>query len=675
MNVSLNGNDSDLMMDQVFAFPEQCQMLISKADNLFFSNSIEDRERASLLYTRLIDRLSFLAAGPEMYKGSNLSTAYDKIESTWKLTVAPMVTLKSVYEQAKCRLNRLILGQDMWGHGENWVPRLSIQFYDDYVSSQLKLLVQEEKVISDYEAAWKESKETMAQVKKGINSMQSHKEAAEAKIKVLTDENGPLKMSVYKIAAFTPQLKAKRTGLAKELRNINLDKFDTQVIVDAFSTLAGLKVEFGSLKKLGSLGYDLYKEHTIVRDADGKKVEKKYVINQLGACADTLESLLEAFSTRKDHTIEIDDPGCIKILAGIKDIKKIMEQFKNVLPKEWQKKLDGDLDEYVKLIQTRNDAVMEYNAAIQLLAESLNDRDYYQEQALKLAQAGTELDSGLPAIIYWLRKARDGLRLMIMQNLNYQGRAIRYWGLRDNITMLNAQPLRDAVFLHAQQEKLHQAFADSLHQYATNVRNVWPARDEQQGLFKTLTAEQVTALKNSGTKTSNGMEYNLFLTIDPVTDQNTFQARIDIRLSQIRLWLIGADVAPEPAGRKLLSVQLIHSGDDDIQDERGTEHKFSHDPVAIRFDYDAGKVATADDAVSRHVFSRQQIQDDHYIGDNVTKSSIAALGPYTTWRVRVLESANRGLDLRGLREAYLEFRGTSRDMSTGARGEENEELK
>lgn len=670
MNVPLNGSASDLMVNQAFVFPEQCQMLLSKADNLFFTNSTKDRERASLLYTRLINRLSFLAADPAKYDGSNLSIAYGKIESTWKLTVAPLVTLKSVYEQAKCRLNRLLLGQDMWGHGDDWVPRLSIQFYDDYVNYQLKLLAEEEQVISDYEAAWKESRETMEKVNKGIDSMQSHKEAADAKIRVLTDENGPLKMSVYKIASFTPQLNAKRTGLAKQFRNVNLDKFDPQIIVEAFSTVTGLKKDFDSLKKLGSLGYDLYKEHTIVRDADGKKVEKKYVIDQLGTCADTLESLLETFSTRKDHTIAIDDPGCIKILASIKDIKKIMEQFKNVLPKEWQKKLNKDLDEYVKLIQMRNDAVMEYNAALQLLAESLNDRDYYQDQALKLAQARTELDPSLPAIIYWLRKARDGLRLMIMQNLNYQGRAIRYWGLRDNIAMLNAQPLQDAVFLHAQQEKLHQTFADCLHQYATNVRNVWPARDEQQGLFKRLTAEQVTALKNSGTMTPNGMEYNLFLTIDPIIDQNTFQARIDIRLSQIRLWLIGADVAPEPTGRKLLSIQLIHSGDDDIQDERGIEHKFSHDPVAIRFDYDAGKVASADDALSRHVFSRQQIQDDHYIGDSVTKSSIAALGPYTTWRVRVLESANRGLDLRGLKEAYLEFRGTSRDMSAGARGEE-----
>lgn len=49
VNVYLNGNTRDLTMNQVFAFPEQCQMLLNKADNLFFTNDTKDRERASLL--------------------------------------------------------------------------------------------------------------------------------------------------------------------------------------------------------------------------------------------------------------------------------------------------------------------------------------------------------------------------------------------------------------------------------------------------------------------------------------------------------------------------------------------------------------------------------------------------------------------------------------------------
>ena len=53
------------------------------------------------------------------------------------------------------------------------------------------------------------------------------------------------------------------------------------------------------------------------------------------------------------------------------------------------------LDDYVDTILMRNDAILEYNAAIQLLFEAESDRQYY------LAQAE---NPDLPAIVFWLRK-------------------------------------------------------------------------------------------------------------------------------------------------------------------------------------------------------------------------------------------------------------------------------
>lgn len=78
-------------------------------------------------------------------------------------------------------------------------------------------------------------------------------------------------------------------------------------------------------------------------------------------------------------------------------------------------------------------------------------------------------------------------------------------------------------------------------------------------------------------------------------------------------------------------------------------------------DYDAAKVATLDDARSEHVWSRQTIQNDHHIGDTAGKSSIAAIGPFTMWKVVVpTGTVNQGLRMEGVKKAYLEFRGTSR---------------
>lgn len=657
----LNASKLDLKMDQVFAFPDQCQMLLKKADTLFFSNTVETRDDAALLYTRLIDRLSFLAVLKE--EESKLATAYKRIESEWGLTVAAMPTLKSVYEQAKSRLNRMLLGQDMWGHVSDWVPRLSIQFYNVRLDPQMELLKIEEGLIGLYEDHWQKGNDTTAEVKKGIDLMGSQKRAAEAKIKLLTDENGPLVMSIDKIRAFTPQLKAKRIEISRKLRDVNFnpEAFDPKLIIDFLSALVETKFGFKTLTKLAALGYDTYKDRTTTKDMKGEKVEKDYIIDQLAEWAGDLDALQAAFSTRKDQTIEVDDPACIKILTTIENIKKLVAEFKKAFPSDWREDLSKHLDEYVKLIKTRNDAVMEYNVAVQLLAEALNDRTYREEQAAKLGQKGLQINKNLPAILYWLRKSWDGLSLTIMQNLNYQARAIRYWGLQENVTMLKPEPLQGVVWLKEQRNQLDAAFTRSLEQYSTNVRNIWPARNDQRGHFRRLTSNEIATLKNSGTKDSKGkMEYNLWVNVDTELDRTTFRDGIDIRLSQVRLWLLGVDVKEDNVERKLASVQLIHLGEEVIQDAYMKNHALSHDRVTIQFDYDAGKVHTIDDMSTKYVFSKQQIQDDHYIGTKATDSSIAALGPFTMWRVRLRESANAGLDLKGLHDAYLEFHGTSR---------------
>lgn len=52
----------------------------------------------------------------------------------------------------------------------------------------------------------------------------------------------------------------------------------------------------------------------------------------------------------------------------------------------------------------RNDAILEYNAAIQLLFEAESDRQYYLAQAEKLGEEGISVNPDLPAIVFWLRK-------------------------------------------------------------------------------------------------------------------------------------------------------------------------------------------------------------------------------------------------------------------------------
>lgn len=60
--------------------------------------------------------------------------------------------MRSVYREAKSWQNRLMLGQNMFGNGPNWVPRLFFIYYPNSVDKQLPSLQQQEELTRSFEA-------------------------------------------------------------------------------------------------------------------------------------------------------------------------------------------------------------------------------------------------------------------------------------------------------------------------------------------------------------------------------------------------------------------------------------------------------------------------------------------------------------------------------------------
>lgn len=661
----LNGNIHDLEMSQVFAFPDQCQMLLNQADRSFFTNKTADLEKAAIFYRRLVARLSFVAKLDFTRKDSSeLAAAYHKVQDTWKLTMLVSTQLQSIHDQAESHLNRLTLGQDMWGHSQTWAPRLSIKHYDEDLKLYLGFLEKEEKTTTGYEDACQNNRDTTTYIKQGITSMRDNEVAVSKKIKWLTGENGPINTAIYKIASFTPNIQRQRKEIQQELTNVKLEvSLDPQTILSALTTLVGSGPNLESLLKSAGAGYDLYKSTTMAKDMKGNNVRKEYIIDQLATCADNLKSLTEAFSTRKNNTIEVDDPGAVKVLTAVGNIQKILQEFKSAIPEVTRQKIDKDLTNYIATVQTRNEAVIEYNSCIQLLAESLSTEEHLQKQIEKLGQEGLGINPSLPAVAFWLRKFRDSLRFQVMQTLNYQSRAIRYWGLQRNPPIFDPMPLGSFHFLSKAQLQLRAAFENCLQQYAKSARFTWPPESDVFGRSRKLTPEEIETLKKNVVHSNSGTHHVAYIRLDPKSDRDTFKDDIDIRLSQVRLWLLGVDMSPDERGRKLLSIQLIHMGEDLIQDNYMNTFQFSHDPVTITFEYDVALVSNIKQAPGKAVFSEQNLQDDHYIGDTSGTNSIAALGPFTTWKLSVKVDSNKNLNMQGLKEAYLEFRGSSRSIS------------
>ncbi|KAL3468737.1 hypothetical protein BJX99DRAFT_265867 [Aspergillus californicus] len=656
VDLHLNGDTEDLAATQVFAFPDQCQMLLNKANQQFFINTTDSRKTASGMYETLMSRLAFLDI-IKNHESSTLFKAYDNIENTLQITLSGLTQLDSIYSEAKSRFNRLLIGHDMFGHVVEWVPRLSFQYYQKSITNQLSFLEKEEEVTAGYEAALEKGTELSGFVSDSINQLESNKQAANDQIYLLTSPNGPLSINVYKIDNFTPEMKSKRDDIRSRLNKIEFKyQFDPKLLLDGLGALITSPFNLTGLNNALQYGYKVYESTTNVQGLTGK-VKKEYIIRQLSTCADTLDSLAVALKSNKDSSIQLDDPGALKVLATADAIKKILDEFQKAIPEEQQKEIREALDDYMQTVLTRNNAVIDYNSNIQLLLDALQTEEYSSEQINKLGGHIAKIDPTLPSVVFWLRKMRDALRLQLMQYLNYESRAIRFWGLLDKIPMSSPSPLMDHIALGHTQNQLEAFFDSALEYYSRSVRIVWPYDTHALGLLYKLSSADINLLKIS----DNAGDHTAYIRIDPHKTTEIFRDWVDIRLQEVRIWLFGVEIPQaDAAGRKLLSIQVTHGGDETIVDTRTKSKAFAHDLLHAQFAYDTAKVSGIHDVPGQSVFTNADLEHEFGIGVVPKETSLAPLGPFARWKLKITQKANPGIRMENLREGYIEFRGSNR---------------
>ena len=197
--------------------------------------------------------------------------------------------------------------------------------------------------------------------------------------------------------------------------------------------------------------------------------------------------------------------------------------------------------------------------------------------------------------------------------------------------------------------------------YAGHIRVTWPRSEDDQGLFYQLTLKELAFLKKRQTSSEDGDAiYTAVLRFEPgALPFGT--GRADVRINQVRLWLVGVKVNEDPAHRRRLMVNITHTGDETFPDTSRQKLEFAHDTVNIQFEYDTAKVKTSNDFTSKVVFSRQGIENNWSGGDTKpTESAIAAIGPFTTWNIVIRESVNPGLQMDEISEAWVESWGANR---------------
>ncbi|MCJ1281790.1 hypothetical protein MMC26_001113 [Xylographa opegraphella] len=665
------GEKLDLDFLYLNVFPDQCRLLLNRADASFFANTIKSLSLAQALYERLIRRLFFISElNSEQGKQSKIYKHLEDISTGKQLCIAPLAELSGVLCEAKSRLARISLGQDMFGQGPTWVPRLSYVSYSERAKDMISRYKTLEQTLKAYQAVGETDDAKREKITAVRGAAEAEQQVNESRINAMFDENGPIRTSAYKIKAYDPIMKNKRQDLKAEIdrvasqidRSVNVTK-----VFEAFSAIASSDSKAALAKNSAVGAFKLYQSVTTVQGEDGETYPKEYVVKQVTTCGSTLESLTEAVKTYDDGVIALEDPGALKIIASRDDINKMLAQFKSVLPEGMRTGLGKNLDDFLATVELRNNAVLEFNSTLQMVFElrSSNQQQLQKIQALSSLD-GNKIDPALPSIINYLRKTRDDLAFAIMQELNFGGRAIRYWGLRTSLPLQEPGPLRGAIELEGYQQLLEKTFSDCISDYSGSAWSTWPSKGAF-GIAYKLADTQLNALKTKQTDKKGSPYYRATITITPDLP-GLERINANVRLTQVRLWLTNATLAPgnDGSNRRPLTINLTHTGVERIWSSAGAKFHFSHSPVDISFTYDCTSVTSFDAIKQGNVEGRQSIEGDFKGDGSATKYSIAPLGPFTTWIVTVHSKQNPGLDLSRVDHAWMEFRGRSKPFKDGS---------
>lgn len=641
-------------------------MLLQRADAQFFTATPASLSVARELYERLCSRLSFIPAlSPQDAKTKTLYKAYTDTIDGQGLSISSLSELTAISGEAECKLSRLLLGQDMFGQSPEWAPRLSYYYFDGRINQMIQRYRTLQDRLGAFEQASEDSRERGEAVSQVLESSNSDQKLIATRLKSIFDQNGPLQTAAYKIRTFDPVMKAQKAVLKKQIEEDVANKIqssiDVKLVLDALSGVAKSDSK-ASLAKNTAVGiYKLYKSTTVVTDADGNTFDKKLVVGEIKGFGGTLESLKNDVKTNTDCTVALDDPGATKILATKEEITKIMTQFKDLLPASTRKRISKGLDDYMDTILDRNSAVLEYNATIQLVSE-LQTQDQAQKNrvAALTALRGGKIDSGLPAIVNFLRKTRDDFALAIMRELDLGARAVRFWGLPHDLPDRPDSLLRSVAALEDAREHLKTIFEKCLDDQASSVWSSWPAKEKDRGVMCKVDESTLNALKTCQLDSKSGKKiYSASVRLFPKYP-GLESLGANVRLHQVRFWITNAATRADDTDRQLLSVNLTHTGAEQIVSSSDVSFEFTHAPVDISFAFDCRGVSSIKMTKASLIHGTQSIENDYKGATPATSSSTAPLGPYTIWKITIKELENPGLDLSRVDAMYFEFCGRSK---------------
>ena len=681
----------DLGVPIPLVHPNQCEMEMRLADASYFA---EERDTAAKCYANLRERLCFVPAllrnfHESQSKGASRSPllqGFLDLQDRDKLSFWTFDTLSYVYNQVCSKLYLLSMKtsrRDLFDFSENLAPRLSAQFYINYATQQTERL----RVFEN--SYWLYFEDYQKQMEAGFvlrGTMAANVYRRKETVEGLSHLIRTMKDKEQCIENAATGIEKQRLKLVEDLSKVEgaLKKLHAPSAASVFTALsscviAGIAIASGPVgwvagaalvaAVVGPQAVSLWDEASnTVEDGAGQRVNKKYLINRLDRCEDSLQSLMNrpAYNMEADGTKLIGEEDSAKIAVTKEQLEQFLQQFHDAVGSD---ALSKSLKAFIAATNARNQDILAYNHAVAQCYTQLKQQTLLEAQASEISSQLIKENTGLPSIVAYYQRVRLLSRMSILRTIKLSALALRYSRLIEPIKF-STTLLSNIDELDAHIDVLMKAHEATSSNLGTLAQTSWPALPDKIGILWPLTQEEVAALKigvldpriDQG-KQGGSKVYSVCIeslaksaTSTSTINDTPFAGLANVRVSQVRVWVPNLQLKGA-ARRDRVSVEIKQEGSETVTSPDNVISQFQHDPVYLTFQYRWDQIKQAVDIHSSHVTSTHILASDWEDANTNTRIQ-APIGPFANWVITLRDRDNGQLDLSAVKKVFLEFHGS-----------------
>jgi hypothetical protein len=366
---------------------------------------------------------------------------------------------------------------------------------------------------------------------------------------------------------------------------------------------------------------------------------------------DKVKTLDEAYEVT-DGYIKEKDQDAYKLLCTQDKLDELLDNYRCI---DGAKEAKDAMTAYVRDVQLRNEKILNYNAQVSTLALLQGELDQLTTEHAKLGAAAA--GDSLPIMDRFVQGLYDRARQDCIKDLYEMSRAYRFWSLNDydifrDVLKCAGPSTVNYLAVSSGHQRIKGMKVDDVNNL---VADLAPRADPVVITFDAKKDGVIASLKKSRGEDEDGVKLPHFwqFSLTPATKASKaksdhFTDMADVRLVEVRCWLIGLNSAADATGA--VKVHLTQQGDETLANRQGDIVSVRHDRIEKTFEYSTKKGAWPSDAAVVTHATYWAPTPPNALPEHTP------IGPFATWRVGLrTQDAAHDIQWDTLHSVRLEF--------------------